>query len=419
MGSSPSRHDGDMRKDGVRLLVAIGLAAIALLAVSGSLSGPARWSPDGLFYQARVYEIRDGLSQAGALHKAFEGPLGARLRVIDPQRSGDPAWVAYNARFYERRLLVPLAASALQPLAGDRAILDVSLAGYVAAVLALFWLLLLLGVRLPVAAAVGLATVFLPALTHHAGLPLTDSWGLALETAAFATAILVLRRGARWLIPWGAAIALLSLTRDSMWIPVLAAGFLAVTQRTRLTTALAATGLAAALPAVLAIRVPMRELLAEMVTNGLQPAPDASWPTVAGHYPGAIVDMLQADGGFVRDGAWYTAMFLLAGLVLLFVVARGSHGGRAATLLKAGAVAGAAYVVAVPVFSAFRLELVLVPMAAFGLALTGERIANAIAVRAGRERDPARSTEIRSLPPSRKSGPSPQAAFGDLTSKSS
>ena len=37
--------------------------------------------------------------------------------------------------------------------------------------------------------------------------------------------------------------------------------------------------------------------------------------------------------------------------------------------MKAGAVAGAAYVLAVPVFSAFRLELVLVPMAAVGLAL--------------------------------------------------
>lgn len=408
-----------MRKDAARLLVAIGLAAIALLAVSGSLSGPARWSPDGLFYQARVYEIRDGLSQGDAVRKAFDGPLGAHLRVIDPQRSGDPAWVAYNARFYERRLLVPLAASALQPLAGDRAILDVSLAGYVAAVLALFWLLLLLGVRLPVAAAAGLATIFLPALTLHSTFPLTDSWGLALETTALAAGILVLRRGARWLILWAAAIALLALTRDSMWIPVLAAGFLAVTQRTRLTTALAVTGLAAALPAVLAIRVPMRELLAEMVTNGLQPAPDASWATIAGRYPSAIVDMLQADGGFVRDGAWYTALFLLVGLALLFALARGSHADRGATLLKAGAIAGAAYVVAVPVFSAFRLELVLVPMAVCGLALTGERFLAAVAFRTGRRRDPNRSAEIRSLPPGRKSGPSPQAAFSDLTSNPS
>ena len=59
--------------------------------------------------------------------------------------------------------------------------LDLSLAGYVAAILALFGLLLL-RFRLPIAAAVALATVFLPALTDHASYPLTDSWGLALET---------------------------------------------------------------------------------------------------------------------------------------------------------------------------------------------------------------------------------------------
>ena len=41
--------------------------------------------------------------------------------------------------------------------------------------------------------------------------------------------------------------------------------------------------------------------------------------------------------------------------------------------MMAGAIAGAAYVLVVPIFSAFRLELVLVPMAAFGLALGAER----------------------------------------------
>ena len=37
--------------------------------------------------------------------------------------------------------------------------------------------------------------------------------------------------------------------------------------------------------------------------------------------------------------------------------------------MTAGAVVGVLYVLAAPVFSAFRLELVLVPMAAWGLAL--------------------------------------------------
>ena len=68
------------------------------------------------------------------------------------------------------------------------------------------------------------------------------------------------------------------------------------------------------------------------------------------------------------------------GLVVLFLVARGDRGSAATTLLKAGAVAGVAYVVAVPVFSAFRLDLVLVPMAAFGLALGLEWIAVRVSV---------------------------------------
>lgn len=392
-----------MRNAVVRLAVAAALAVTALLAVSDSLSGPATWSPDGLFYQARVYEMRDGLSRPEALREAFQGPLGARLRAIDPERSGSQQWVAYNARFYERRVAVPFAASLIEPLSGDRAILDISLAGYVAAVLAVFWLLLLLRFHVAVAAGVTLATIFLPALTFHSGFPLTDSWGLALEVAAFGTAILALQRGSRWLIAWAAVIFLLSITRDSMWIPVLAAICLAVIQRTRTTTALAATGFAAALPGVIFIPVPLRELLAQML-NDLQPAPDLGWGEIASRYPAAIVDLLQADGGFVRDGAWYSAAYLLAGLGLLFVLARSRRLGPAWILMTAGAVAAAAYIVTVPVFSALRLELTLVPMAAVGLALAAERLAETAHAPAWLS------------PPNRKSGPARPAAFADLRS---
>jgi hypothetical protein len=404
-----------MRKDAVRLLVAIALAVTAVLAVSSHLSGPARWTPDALFYQARVYEIVDGDTQAQALHRAFDGPLAADLRQLDRERSGSPQWVAYNARFYERRLAVPYTAAAIEPLAGDRALLDVSIAGYVAVVLALFWLLLVLRLPLALATAVSAAAIFLPALTKHSTFPLTDSWGLALEIAAFATAVLALRRGPRWLIPWAALIALASITRDSMWVPILAAAWLAVTQRTRIAVLLTATGVAAALPAVIAIRVPMRELLAQML-NGAMPAPDMSWTTIAGKYPAAIVDMLQADGGFVRDGALYSALFLLGGLALLFLLARGSD---AATLMKAGAIAGAAYVVAVPVFSAFRIELVLVPMAAYGLALGTRRLVSRVGVPAWGASTAAgdRKATVGALPTNRKSGPAPEAAFGDLLSE--
>jgi hypothetical protein len=242
----------------------------------------------------------------------------------------------------------------------------------VATILALFGLLLL-RFRLAVAAAVALATVFLPALVFHSHYPLTDSWGLALLTTAFAAAILTLERSPRWLALWIGALFVLSFTRDSALIAVLAAAWIAYRARTRVALALVGTGLAAALPAVLLYPVSYRELLA-LAVNDSQPDPDASWPSILADYPGAVVELVRSNGGFVRDGAWYTAAYLIVGFLLLFFLARGSHGGPATSLMKAAAVVSVVFVLAGPVFSAFRLELVGVPMAAFGLALGLERV---------------------------------------------
>jgi hypothetical protein len=366
-----------MRKTLPTLLVAAALVAAALIAVGGSLSGASRWSPDGLFYQARSLEFQ-GVSRADSLQRTFQGPLGTELRRIDPTRSGSPSWVTFNAQFYERRVALPVAAAALEPIAGDRALLDLSLAGYVAAVLAVFGLLLL-RFRLAVAGAVTLATVFLPALVTHSSYPLTDSWGLAFETGAFACALLVLQRGSRWLVPWTALLVLLAFTRDTTWIPILAAAWLTLTSRSKVALSLLGTAVAATIPVMLLYPTPMRELLAQML-NDAMPAADPSWGFIAGHYPGAIVDLLRADGGFVRDGAWYSAVYFTGGILALFGLARGGHATPSTSLLKAGAVAGIAYVLVVPVFSAFRLELGLVPFAAFGLALATERVAERVAL---------------------------------------
>lgn len=358
-----------MRKVALTLIVAVALAATALLSMTGTLGAPVEWTPDGLFYQARSLELR-GTDREAALEQTFQGPLGRDLRRADPQRSGDPGWVAYSAKFYERRITVPLAAAALDPVSGERSILDISVAGYVAAILAIF-ALLLIHFRLAVAAGIGFATIALPALSHHSGFPLTDSWGLALETAAFASGLLVLERGPRWLAAWVASILLLSFTRDSTWIPLLAALGLALSQRSRVSYLMLGSGVAAALPVLLLFPFPIRDLLATML-NGLQPSSDTSWGFIAERYPGAVVDLVQANGGFVRDGAWLSAAYLIAGLLALFLVARGPRRTPGAVLLQAGALAGLAYVLVVPVFSAFRLELVCVPMAAFGLALGAE-----------------------------------------------
>ena len=78
-----------------------------------------------------------------AVDEVFHGPLAADLRARDPGHTGNDAWVEYNEPFYERRVAVPLAAAAIYPAAEERSLLYLSLAGYVAAVLALFGLLLL------------------------------------------------------------------------------------------------------------------------------------------------------------------------------------------------------------------------------------------------------------------------------------
>lgn len=359
-----------MRKLAI-LCAAAAIAAVSCISIWPAFQDPVTWTPDALYYQARLLEIR-GTDHREAMKATFTGPISAELRARDPQHTGDAAWVDYNQPFYERRLAVPLAGAALYPLAGDRSLLDLSLAGYFAAILALFGLLLL-RFRLALAAAVSLATVFLPPLVDHSSYPLTDSWGLALETSALATALLTLDRGRQWLVAWVAAITVLAFTRDSTWIPVLAIGWVAWRQRSRDALWLFGTGVAAALPALLLFRVPARNLLALLVNDSEIPS-DPSWTFVLSHYPGAALELIRANAGFIRDGEWYTALYLVGGVLLLLLLALRGHYARSTTvqLMTAGTAIALTYVFAAPVFSAFRLELVFVPMAAYGIALAAQ-----------------------------------------------
>ena len=363
-------------------IIAAALAALSCLAVWPAFQDPVVWTPDALFYQARVLELR---GEDNAVDKVFEGPLAAELRGRDPGHTGNQAWVDYNEPFYERRVAVPLAGAALYPVAEERSLLYLSLAGYIAAVLALFGLLLL-RFRVALAATVATAAALLPPLTHHSSFPLTDSWGLALEIVALGAAILALDRGLRWLPLWIGAIVLLAFTRDSTWIPILAVGWCALRSRSRAPVTLFATGVAAALPALLLFTTPVNNLLALLV-NDSEPSADTSWGFIASHYPGALVELLRANVGFLRRGEWYTALYLVGGvLALLLLVWRRretSNPNPATTLMTAGAVLALGYVLAAPVFSAFRLELVFVPMAAWGVALTAERVAARLGERDG------------------------------------
>ena len=87
-------------------LIAVLLAVLACLAVRPAFRDPVTWTPDGLYYQARLLEFR-GATRDEAFERVFEGPLSAELRGRDPLKTGDPEWVAYNRPFYERRIAVP------------------------------------------------------------------------------------------------------------------------------------------------------------------------------------------------------------------------------------------------------------------------------------------------------------------------
>ena len=361
------------------LCTAGALVAIACVRIWPAADDPVSWTPDALYYQAQLLEIR-GADHDEAIAKTFEGPLSAELRGRDPLHTGNPKWVAYNEPFYERRLALPLAGAALYPAEHDRSLLDLSLAGYVAAILAVFGLLLL-RFRLAIAAAVALATAFLPPLLHHSSFPLTDSWGVALEATAFAAAILTLDRDRRWLALWVPAILVLSFTRDSTWIPVLAAGWCAWRLRSRSAVWLFGTGVAAALPALLVFRVPVQNLLALLVNDGNVPS-DTSWGFIVRHYPGAVVDLIRANAGFLRDGEWYTAIYFLgAGLLLVLCLLRQRRRDPVLTLMAAAAVLSVLYVLAAPSFSAFRLELAFVPVAAYAFALAAQGLLGRVAGR--------------------------------------
>ena len=159
------------------------------------------------------------------------------------------------------------------------------------------------------------------------------------------------------------SILVLSLTRDSTWIPIAASGMANphVEVETMRVSAARHGPRRDRSPWRSLFSMPMSDLLA-MMLNDFQPVRDPSWGFVAERYPGRRSSTsLQADGGFVRDGAWYSAAYLIGGLALLFLLGRGRAQSERMTFLKAAAVAGALSVLVIPIFSAFRLELVLRP----------------------------------------------------------
>ncbi len=353
------------------------LVVVALVAVSPRIAGAVRWTPDGLFYQAHIYEIQ-GESESAALHREFSSP--AAIGITQPDgRLGNPKWVTYSAQFYSRRWLVPLMAAAIYPAAGDRSLLYVSIAGYVATGLLLFALLRRRfsdGVSFLVAA----ACLLLPPTRTFAGYPLTDTWGLALEIGALIAALLALERGGRWIAVWALTMLALSFTRDSTVVVLVAVGWVALATRTRRSGLVLATGVAASAPAFALFGAPLVRQLS-YVLQGFHPPAVVSWSYVTSHYPSALWSVLRQDAhypiGLSFPAVWFAvAAALFAALVYTFIA---SPRRDPFFMLSKGALVGAAALIAASInYTGLRLELVFIPSVAAALAFALARLLTAV-----------------------------------------
>lgn len=346
----------------------VALAGVGFAVVH--LDDTYQWKPDSLFYEAQLLRVQ-GVPKADALRRVFDGPLAAP-RVAEERRDtpparrtlSSPAWVTYSSRFYERRWAVPALGAAVEPLVGDDALRDVSLAGYALAGL-LVYALLALRFRAWIAAAVSLGVLALGPLRYWSLLPLTDSFGVALEAAALATAVLALRRPKPWLPVFALTMLALSLTRDATLVVVAGLAWVALRERSRRSLLTLATGIAAALPAPLLFGAPTREIMAYTL-NQFRPPARATWGFIRARY-------VDGEKGLVKDDLTYlvhhpyVGLFAAGGLVALYAIR--THGDTAVSLMRGAVVGALALLLLAPNYTALRLELPLVPLAAYGVAL--------------------------------------------------
>ncbi len=353
------------RRELALLLFLVALATVA----AARWTSPVQWKPDSLFYQAHVYQI-EGDSHAVAYRKVFDGPLGLPRRLGESgfplalRRVGNPAWVRYSERFYERRWFVPAVAALLSPFYGTDALRVTSLIFYVLLGPALY-ALLRLRASPTIAFLVAAGALLLAPVLFVAGFPLMDVCGVTLETIAAAGALLTLERSLRWLALWIPALAALSLTRDSSVVIGLAALWLALRERTRASLLLVVFGALAALPAPLFLGAAVREAMAYTFGAFYQPR-DASWGWVAANYWPHLRPMVRNNVTYLQTHP-FTAAYLVGGYLALFVVR--SHGDRFVRFFRAAAVGSILLDALQPNYTEFRLELTFVPIAAAGLAV--------------------------------------------------
>jgi hypothetical protein len=124
------------------------------------------------------------------------------------------------------------------------------------------------------------------------------------------------------------------------------------------------TGLAAALPAPLIFGSSLREAAAYTV-NDFYPPPNPSWSFVFYHLPVAIRSLVHHDLAYLQTHL-VNAVAIVGGFAALLACRRVLQTGTAFVF---GAAAGSLVsLLLLPNYSEFRLELVVVPFSALGLA---------------------------------------------------
>jgi hypothetical protein len=357
--------------DGV---VVIALIVVAVVATGSAWSGAVSWTTDGCFYEAQALHLR-GMPSETAREMVFRSPsfcgsTSERAREAAAGVVATPTWTRYSAQFYRRRLLVPAVAAAVHPVFHNRSLEIVGLLGYVAAAVVLYALLRLrFDQGLTFVATT--AAILIPQYRVTMMLPLTDSWGVALETVCLLCGFLYLRDGSRRLLAaWLLAICTLAFVRDNTPVAVVAIPAAAGAPKRKLAAFLGGT-VAAVIPS-LAFGLHYKVLLAYTL-NRSQIPPSTSWTWSLHHYLPRVVAMLRSWVTPIRHGIPpVTALALLLGLVGL-VVFRQQLGtlGR----LALGSVLGSALLLLSLPQEGFRIAFVVLPAVAVGYAGILERLA--------------------------------------------
>lgn len=360
------------------VLLAIGAAVVGITSLSDRPH-----SSDSLFYEAQVEEIQGASAQEGRA-EWFSGSEARHAAQVednpeDVVRVLDPAWVDYSAQFYRRRWVVPVLAAAVDPIVGEQRLRVVSMLGYLL-IGPLLFLLLRLRFDVRTSVIVSGACILLPPLIEHATGRGVDSWGLALELAAFLFLALEVDRGPVWFLPFVISMAVLAFTRDNTLVPLAAAGWLFWRQRAERrvrgrNAALTAAALAASIPAPLLFGTPIRAQLAYAIDDFAVPK-DTSWGFILSHYPEAAAKEVYYDLRYVTEHAFTPLVTPLLALMLLmlaaapvFLLLRSPPNDPYFTLARGGFLGGLALLAIAVNYQAYRLELVWLPCVAIGAAL--------------------------------------------------